>query len=104
MYYWEIKQRCKVLVAVKCSKGINNLDRFVVLFYIYSLSSGPDDNVFVYFTDHGATGKIRRLFVLYTTHSSSFFLTGLVAFPTAIVSLIQSVLEEIYVDCILAVC
>ena len=46
--------------------------------------SGPDDNVFVYFTDHGAAGKF--FYSEINAHNRSFSL-GLVAFPNGVVCL-----------------
>ena len=46
--------------------------------------SGPDDNVFVYFTDHGAAGK--SFYSEMNAHNRSSSL-GLVAFPNGVVCL-----------------
>jgi hypothetical protein len=62
------------------------------------LYSGPEDNVFVYFTDHGATGE-------FCSHNCSsfhisilpYFFTGLVAFPNGVVSVICLVFEKMTV-------
>ena len=54
MFYWETKKQFEVLVVAKFWRGRNALEMNL---FVSSHFSGPDDNVFVYFTDHGATGK-----------------------------------------------
>jgi hypothetical protein len=55
--------------------------------------SGPDDQVFVYFTDHGAAGRFSNRFFQFSYFHT--FPLGLVAFPNGVVRLIDFVLKII---------
>ncbi len=59
-----------------------------------SVCSGPDDNVFVYFTDHGAAGRISNLLSLSQFSYFHSFLLGLVAFPNDVVRLFDLILKK----------